>query len=440
MSTDADRPSDARSRVVDCDRRYVWHPYTAREDHETTDPFVIVGASGSTVLDMDGTSYLDGNASWWTTALGHGHPRLVAAIEERCRTVLHVAMAGATTPVAAALARELVAIAPAGLARVFFSDNGSTSVEAGLKMAFQYWRQNGRPERTLFLSLAGAYHGDTHGAMSVGDLAEFQGLFAPLLFEVLRAPEPSEGIAGWERTIVAIEARLARDGDRIAGLIVEPLVQGAAGMRMWAPELLRRLRDATLRADTFLIADEVFTGIGRTGRMWACEHAGVTPDILCTAKGLSGGVVPFAATLATDRVYDGFSGGIERALMHGHTFTGNPLGAAIAREVLAVIRDEQVIEGIPAREALMREAFRGMEKHRAVRDVRTLGMVAACDIGEPGYYGRAGWEVHREARRRGAWIRPLGNTVYLCPPLNIALPDLEKLLEALVASIEAVLD
>ena len=428
-----------REKIVAADRAHVWRPYTSSEDHERRDPFVIAEASGCWLVDVDGRRYLDGNASWWTCAVGHRHPRLVEAIARQSRTLLHCSMAGTTHEQAALLAEELCAVAPEGLERVFFSDDGSTAVEVALKMAFQYWQQNGRPSRKRFVSLARAYHGDTLGAVSVGGVAEFRAVFGPLLFDVISTPDPSEGDAGWEGAVAAIETILGESADDIAGVLVEPVVQGAAGMRIWPPELLARLRHATERADTFLIADEVFTGYGRTGPMWACEHGGVTPDILCAAKGLSGGVLPFAATLATERIYDGFRGGKDRALMHGHTFYGNPLGAAIAREVLAIYRDENVLAHARRNEPTLRAAFEGMASIPGVLRPRATGMVAAIDLGDTGYYGELGWRVHEEARARGAYVRPLGNTVYVCPPLTISADELGQLCEIVRASVEEVL-
>jgi adenosylmethionine-8-amino-7-oxononanoate aminotransferase len=419
-----------RNEILDLDRRYVWRPYTSSDDHASADPIVVVEAEGPYVIDADGTRYIDAHSSWWTASLGHRHPRIVAAITRQCETLIHVAMAGATNPIAAELARDLVSIAPAGLTRVFFSDDGSTAVETAIKMAVQYWRQNGKPARHRFLTLARSYHGDTTGAMSVGAVEAFRGAFAPILFESF-APEEADD---WERSIAAIEERLASD-DRVAAVIVEPMVQGAGGMRMWPASLLARLREATSRADVFLIADEVFTGLGRTGRLWACDHANVAPDLLCTAKALSGGAFPFAATLATDRIYDGFRGDATRALLHGHTFCGNPLGAAVAREVLSIYRDERVIDGIAERAAGIERAFRAIGEIEGVRRARSLGMVGACDLGEAGYFGKRGKDVVREARERGVYLRALGDTIYVCPPLNIPIRVLDSLLDAVHDSV-----
>ena len=350
---------------------------------------------------------------------------------------MHCTLAAATHEPASRLAAELAAIAPEGLDRVFYSDNGSTAVEVALKMAFQYWQQNGRPERTRFLALPGAYHGDTLGAMSAGAVDEFSGVFRPLLFEVGR---PSDAIEQhWEPVFDELFALLRQDADRIAAVIVEPLVQGAAGMRMYPAALLAELRKETERADTFLIADEVFTGFGRTGPMWASDQAGITPDLLCTAKGLSGGVVPFAATLASDRIYEGFRGDKSRALMHGHTFCGNPLGAAVAREVLAIYHDEQALEAAKPKADRLAERIQEMAEVAGVSSPRALGMCAAFEVGARGYMGTIGWQISEAALELGAHLRPLGNTVYVVPPLNIEDADLDRLLDIVRESTERVL-
>lgn len=351
--------------------------------------------------------------------------------------MMHCTLAAATHEPAARLSAELAALAPDGLERVFYSDNGSTAVEVALKMAFQYWQQNGRPERRRFLALPGAYHGDTLGAMSAGAVDEFTACFRPLLFDVARPSILVE--QDWERVFEELVGMLRRDSEEIAAVIVEPLVQGAAGMRMYPAELLAALREETKRADTFLIADEVFTGFGRTGPMWACDQAGIAPDLLCTAKGLSGGVLPFAATLASERIYDGFRGDKSRALMHGHTFCGNPLGAGVAREVLAIYHDEQVLEEAKPKAARLAKRTEDMRKIPGVSSPRALGMCAAFDVGARGYMGMVGWQISELALGLGAHLRPLGNTVYLVPPLNIEDADLERLLDIVHESTERVL-
>ncbi len=441
-------PSSAdRAALVDLARAHLWPPYTSAERHAAQDPLVIVEAEGAWLTDADGRRYLDAISSWWTCTLGHRHPRLVAALAAAVARLDHVSAGGAIHPAVAQLAAELCAVAPPGLERAHFSDDGSTAVEVAIKMAFQYWQQNGRPARRRFLALSSAYHGDTLGAVSLAGAAPggFFTVFAPLLFEVAHAPAPGpapgpggEDAAAWDRVAAALEDRLARDGDTIAGVVVEPLLQGAGGMRTYPAEVLRRLRAATTRADTFLIADEVFTGYGRTGAMWACDLAGVAPDLLCTAKGFTAGMLPMAATLATARIYDGFRAGADgesRALMHGHSFSGHPLGAAIAREVLAIYRDEAVVAGVAPRAARLAATLTELAGVPGVRRTRQLGLVGAVDLGDGGYGGAAGPRLTAAARAHGLYLRPLGDTAYLCPPLTIPLPDLELLLERFAATV-----
>lgn len=411
----------------------MWPPYTSSEDHESVEPLVVVGALGSHLEDQNGKRYIDGNGSWWSNPLGHRHPRLVRALKEQSDRLLHCASSLIANPETAMLAEELVAIAPKGLTRAHFSDDGSTAVEVAIKIAFQYWKQNGAPKRTRFISLGGAFHGDTLGAVSVGGVPTFKSTFSELTFDVFHAGV--DGADGFERAVAAIETELQRNADEIAGVIVEPLIQGAAGMRIWAPELLRRVREATARVDTFLIADEVFTGYGRTGSMWACDHADVSPDLLCIAKCFSGGVLPMAATLATERLYDGFRGKKDRALMHGHTFSGHPLGAAIAREVLSIYRDEGIMNLIATKKTRIARAFDGMRNFANVSNVRTLGMVGALDVGDGGYAGQRGWAVYQEALKLGVFLRPLGDTVYVTPHFNMPDETLDELLAIVRESI-----
>ncbi|MGE0784138.1 MAG: adenosylmethionine--8-amino-7-oxononanoate transaminase [Sandaracinaceae bacterium] len=431
-------PGVTRDDVVALERRHVWPPYTSSERHEGSDPLVVVGAEGPWLFDADGRRLIDGNSSWWTCTLGHGHPRLRAALTRQAEQLMHVAAGGITHPAVALLAEELSQIAPEGLRRVHFSDDGSTAVEVAIKIAFQYWQQNDRPSRTRFVALSGAYHGDTLGAASVAALEEFHRVFAPILFDVIRPPRP-DAAGGWERAFEQLFALLDARADEIAGVIVEPLLQGAAGMQLYPADLLTELRARTRRIDTFLIADEVFTGYGRTGVMWACERAGIAPDLLCTAKGFTAGVLPMAATLATERIYDGFRGGSERALMHGHTFCGNPLGAAVAREVLAIYRDDDVLGQVRAAAPRIEGAFAEIARIPGVRRVRTCGMVGAADLGDGGYRGEAGWRAHEEARALGAFIRPLGDTVYIAPPLNITPDLLTQLLDIVTQSVRKAL-
>ena len=433
--------AEDRARIVALERAHVWPPYTSPEAHEAREPLVIARAEGAWLEDADGRRYLDGVSSWWSQTLGHRPPRLVAAMRAQLDELAHVAAGGITHAQVASLAHELAQVAPPGLVRTHFSDDGSTAVEVAVKIAFQYWQQNGRPRRHRFVALGGAYHGDTIGAASLAALEEFSGVYGPLLFQVIRPPEAGEGEGGWERVVESIERELRERPDEIAAVVIEPLVQGASGMRMHGPEIVRRISEATRAADTFLVADEVFTGYGRTGRMFACDHAGVTPDLLCLGKGFTAGMLPMAATMATARVYDGFRGGPGRALMHGHTFCGHPLGARVAREVLAIYRDEDVLAGVAPRAERIAAFFGELGAVPGVVRTRALGMVGAADLSSgAGYAGTGrGQRVYEEALSRGAYLRPLGDTVYVAPPLTIPLFELDRLLEILGESVRAAL-
>lgn len=450
-----------RARIVQADKAHGWHPYTPMGDYIAhASPLVIERAAGAWLHDADGRRYIDGNASWWVAALGHNHPRLVDALTRQARQLCHVSFAGVTHEPAALLAEELAARCPDGMTRVFFVDDGSTAVEAAVKMAAQYWFQRGKPEKKRFLALEGAFHGETIGATSLGDVEVFSRPFAGLLFDCVRVPPPSEPDA-YERAFEALEQALVAGAAQLAALVLEPLVQGASGMRLYPPAYLRRARELCDRHGVLLVADEVFTGFGRTGRFWACDHAGVTPDLLCTAKGFTGGLLPMGAVVATERVFEGFLGSRDRAFFYGHSFCGNPLGAAVAREVLRVFDDERVLEGIAERARRLDAALASLASLPGVTRTRSLGLIGALDLDLPaldapagsaaheeldaieltpdrGYLAQAGWRVYDEALRRGAYLRPLGSTIYTTPPLTIPLDDLDTLLAILVDSVRAV--
>lgn len=426
-----------RAEVLALDRRHAWHPYASHDDWESDpDALVLTAASGTRFRDADGRWLLDGNASWWTAVLGHRHPRLVAALERQLATMPHVPFAGITHEPAARLASELVAVAPAGLTRVFYSDDGSTALEVAVKMAVQCHAQRGEPRRRRFVALEGAFHGDTVGAASLGGVEVFRRPYASVLFDCLQVPL---GAGGHDRSFDALGKLMDQVGHEVAAVVLEPVLQGAAGMRQYEPALVHRARELTRRAGALLVLDEVFTGFGRTGTFWAAEQAGVTPDLLCTAKALGGGMLPFAATLATEDVFRAFRGGRDRAFFHGHTFCGNPLGAAVAREVLAVFREERVLEGVPRRTAMIEGALLPLGELPGVREVRCVGMVGAVELEGQGYLDSIGWRVYREALARGAYLRPLGNVVYLAPRIDVPEEDLAELLDVLVTSVRAVL-
>jgi len=429
-----------RDEIVRLDRARIWHPYTSIDDWEKTEPIVVTRAQGSSFWDADGTKYLDGNSSWWVATLGHAHPRLLRVLREQAEVLDHCPLAGIAHEPAARLAEELVALAPRGLSRVFYTDNGSGSIEVAVKVAIQAWRQRGAPNKTRFLALDGAFHGDTLAPTSLGGVDVFRRPFADIVFDCVHAPFPAAD--AYERAFETLRAMLLEGKDSIAAVVVEPIVQGASGMRIYEPRFLSDLRELTRDNDVLLIVDEVFAGYGRTGPMWASEHAGITPDIMCVGKAFAM-MIPMAATLVTDDVFDAFRGGKDRTLYYGHTFCGNPVGAALAREVLAIYRDEAVLEQVRTKAPRIRAAFDRMAELPGVDSVRSIGMIGAADLrrsgGASSYLGESGWRVYAEAKRRGAYLRPLGDTVYVCPPLNISESDLDTLLGILEESVVATL-
>jgi adenosylmethionine-8-amino-7-oxononanoate aminotransferase len=401
------------------------------------DPIVVDHASGPYLYDVDGRRYIDANSSWWVAALGHNHPRLVEALKRQAEWNCHSALAGMTHELAALLGEALCEAAPAGLEHVFYSDDGSTAVEVALKASLQYWAQNGRPSRKRFVSLEDAFHGETLGVTAIGGVELFRRPFAGAIPEHLRIPSPAKA-GGLEPAAEILSGVFDQHGETIAAMVIEPVVQGAAGMRIYDPAYLRVARELCDERDVLLIADEVFTGYGRTGPMWACEHAGVVPDLMCIAKGFCGGVLPMAATLASDRIFEGFLGSADRAFYYGHTFCGNPLGAAVALEVLRIYQEERVIERARPRAAAIDAAFEALTELPSVSHSRSLGMIGAVDLtGDSGYLARAGWRVYDEARARGAYLRPMGNVVYVTPPLNIPEDVLDDLLAIVRESIES---
>lgn len=432
-----------RSDIVQADKTYVWHPYTSMDRYVAeVDPLVIHRAEGSRLYDVDGTNYLDGNSSWWVATLGHNHPRLVAALKKQAEQLCHVSLAGVTHENAAILAEELVQIAPRGLNKVFYSDNGSTAVEAALKLALKFWHNEGQLERKRFVAFDGAFHGETVGASSLCGVEVFRRPFAGVLLDCIFVPPPertdSSDEPSYARAFEALE-RMVRDGrNTIAAVVLEPLVQGAAGMRMYDAAYLKHAREVCDRYDVLLVIDEVFTGYGRTGGMWACDAAGISPDLMCVAKGFTGGVLPMSATLTNQRVFDAFLGAPERAFHHGHSYCGNPLGAAVAREVLRVFQDERVLERVVPKAQRIAQAFASMRGLPGVVRTRSLGMIGALDTSsDAGYLGGIGWRVYAEARKRGAYLRPLGDVVYVAPPVNITDEDLDTLLRIVEESVRA---
>jgi adenosylmethionine-8-amino-7-oxononanoate aminotransferase len=418
------------SALVEADRAHLWHPFTQQGEWAREDPVIIERAEGTDLVDTQGRRYIDGVSSLWCNVHGHRHPRIDAAIRDQLDRVAHSTMLGLSHPSAIELAQRLVEVAPPGLTRVFYSDSGSTATEIALKMAFQYWRQQGDERRTRFVSLREAYHGDTIGSVSVGGIDLFHATYRPLLFDTLSAA-PGD--------IDSMRALFEAHPGEIAAVIMEPLVQGAAGMIVHPEGYLRAVRELCDEHDTLLICDEVAVGFGRTGRMWACEHEDVAPDLLCTAKGITGGYLPLAATLATERVYQGFLGDHAdfRTFFHGHTYTGNPLACAAALATLDVFEQERTLERLAPKIALLGELLEPIAAMPEVAEVRRRGFMTGIELVEQPTELRMGHRVTLEARARGAIVRPLGDTIVLMPPLAISEADLTRLLEIVGESIAA---
>jgi len=393
---------------------------------------VIERAEGTDLIDAEGNRYIDGVSSLWCNVHGHRHPLIDQAVHDQLERVAHSTMLGLTHRSAAELAARLVDLAPPGLNRVFYSDSGSTATEVALKMAFQYWQQRGgqHTRRTSFVSLRDAYHGDTLGAVSVGGIDLFHSMYSPLLFEAHRV-DPGDA--------EQLECVLDFHSEEVAAVIVEPLVQGAAGIRVQPPGYLRQVRELCDRHDVFLICDEVATGLGRTGTMFACEQEGVAPDFLCLGKGLTGGYMPLAATMTTERVYAGFLGAAEDActFFHGHTFTGSPLACAAALANLDAFQSEHTLLRLQPKIRLLGETLDEVAAMAEVAEVRGRGFMAGIDLGDHHPSLRLGHRVVLEARRRGAIIRPLGDVIVLMPPLSISKADLRRLVEIVGESIRA---
>jgi adenosylmethionine-8-amino-7-oxononanoate aminotransferase len=407
--------------LISLEKRHLWHPFTpmrqwCAEEHT---PLMLVEGHGCTLRDQFGSEYLDGNASIWTNAHGHNHPAINAAITAQLGKVAHTSFLGFTHEPAIRLAKELVDLVPSGrLTRAFFTDNGSTAIESAVRMALQFWKQNGRPQRDTLVAFDRAYHGDTLGAASLGGIPLFKGSGNDFGYRVV--------------TVSSVEELAALDSDPIAAVIIEPLIQGAAGMRLWPKGMLKAL-DAWRQAhDVFLILDEVMTGFGRTGSMFACEHEDVVPDFLCLAKGLTGGYLPLAVTLTSERVFEGFLGEPHegRTFFYGHSYAGSQLGCAAALASLRVFREDRVLEQLPAKITRLGELMASLPGYRQ------CGMIAAMTVDSPDL--TLGAKICLAARKHGLLTRPIGNTLVLMPPLCVTLDEIKRMVAALRAALAEV--
>jgi adenosylmethionine-8-amino-7-oxononanoate aminotransferase len=467
LSRMATEPTPAELELWD--RTHVWHAFTQMAEYR---PLLIERAQGCTLVDVEGRELIDGVSSLWCNVHGHRHPRIDAAIRAQLDQVAHVTLLGMAHPTTVKLARRLVEIAPAGLEHVFFSDSGASAVEVALKMAFQYWQQRAPsseqgaesrtresptsvspPARTKYLALDNAYHGDTLGSVSVGGVARFHEMFRPLLFDVVRVAAPDmyrlpAGIAlegACQHYLAEFERVFVEHHAELVAVVIEPLVQAAAGMLMHPPGYLRGVRELTQRYGVPLIADEVAVGMGRTGTMFACEQEEVTPDFLCLAKGLTGGYLPLAATLTTNAVWQAFLGKFDesKTFFHGHTYGGNPLGAAAALATLDIFDEERTLEQLPAKVARLAANLAPLAQHPHVGQVRQRGLIAGIELVQDRAARKAypwqekrGHRVCEQTLAEGVWLRPLGNVVVIMPPLAISNEQLDKICRAVAHGID----
>jgi adenosylmethionine---8-amino-7-oxononanoate aminotransferase len=437
------------------DKKYLWHPFTQQREWER-DPAItiITRGKGTYLYDAQGKRYLDGISSLWCNVHGHRVPAIDRAIQRQLKKVAHSTLLGASNEPAILLAEKLVKLAPRGLTRVFYSDSGSEANEIAMKMAFQYWRQRkpARTKKNLFLTVREGYHGDTIGSVSLGGIDLFHGLYGPLLFDTLKVKSPhgyesrKVSHAEWLKDCVReAEAVFRKFGPRLAAVHMEPLIEGAGGMLVHPWGYLKAIRRLCDRHDVLLILDEVATGFGRTGTMFACEQEGVRPDILCLAKNLTGGYLPVAATMTTQGVYEAFLGSFEsgRTFYHGHTFTGNPLGCAAALANLGLIGKPAFLRGVREKSRLLQEWTGPLMDHPHVGEIRLRGLMGGIELvkdksrgtGYP-YALKMGYRVCSEAKKLGVLLRPLGNVIVLMPPLAISIPDLKRLVRAIGEAVE----
>ena len=451
------RARNRRARLRRDDQTFVWHPFTQMAEWEQTQPVIIERGEGRYLIDTEGKRYYDGVSSIWVNVHGHRNRVLDRALRDQLEKIAHSTLLGLSNVPSIELAKELIAIAPPGLQKVFYSDNGSTAMEVAIKLAFQYWQQQGRQfrKKRKFLSFDMAYHGDSLGTVSLSGISQFHQRYKSLLFKPLKGISPycyrcplqlrypSCRLA----CLQPIEALLRDHHRNTAALVIEPMIQGVGGMITSPPGYLRAIRELCTRFDVLLIADEVATGFGRTGKMFACDHEGVTPDLMAVSKGLTGGYMPLAATLTTQRIYDGFLGAYEdfRTFFHGHSYTGNPLGCAVALASLRQMKRTRLLEALPQKVRVLRNALRPLKSLAHVGQVRQLGFMVGIELIKNkrtrdvyDVRERMGYRVAMEARRRRLMIRPIGDIIILMPPLTATVNELQGIVETVKCSIQSV--
>ncbi|PKN19460.1 MAG: adenosylmethionine--8-amino-7-oxononanoate transaminase [Deltaproteobacteria bacterium HGW-Deltaproteobacteria-6] len=440
------------------DLQYIWHPCSQMKDYEDFPPIIIERGKGAYLYDVDGKSYLDAVSSWWVNLFGHANDRIRKALSLQAQKLEHVIFANFSHEPAVDLAEEIVRITPEGLSKVFFADNGSSAVEAALKMSFHYHQQTGRTGKTKFAAVTDAYHGETLGALSVGDLDLYSKIYKPLMMNTFRAAGPDCYRCPYGKTrgtcaaecFEAMERMVTDHADEICGVIIEPLVQCAAGMKIYPPVYLRKLRDLCTKHHIHFIADEIAVGFGRTGKMFACEHAGVAPDILCLSKGITGGYLPLSQVVTTDEIYSAFYADYTelKAFLHSHSYTGNALACAVAREVLHIFQDENILARNEVKARMISEKVsKWFDGHPCVGEYRQLGMIGALELVADqktkaafDWQKRVGYGIYRIALTKGVLLRPLGNVIYFMPPYVVEEEDIEKMVRVAFESINRYFD
>ncbi len=439
--------------LTERDLKSVWHPCTQMKDHEWLPLVPIERGDGVWLYDFDGRRYLDAISSWWVNLFGHANPRINAALVEQMEKLEHVILAGFSHEPVVTLSEKLVGLTPDGLSKCFYADNGSSAIEVAVKMSFHYWKNRGRPRKTKFMTLENSYHGETLGALAVGNVPLYKETYGPLLMDTITVPSPDcferEPGQSWEEhtreRFMALEKTLERHADETCAVLVEPLVQCAGYMRMHDPVYLSLLREACDRYEVHFIADEIAVGFGRTGTMFACEQADVTPDFMCLSKGLTGGYLPLSVVLTKDEVYDAFYDEYTNltAFLHSHSYTGNPLGCTAALATLSIFEEDNVVENNRARSRRMSEAIAELEDHPHVGEIRQHGMILAIEMvkdkatREPyPWQERRGLNVYRYALDSGVVLRPLGNVVYFMPPYVIEDDEIDLMARTAIAGID----
>jgi len=438
--------ADQNQAYVDRDLSVLWHPCTQMKDHEQVPMIPIRRGQGVWLEDYAGRRYLDAISSWWVNLFGHSNPVINAALHEQLEQLEHVILAGFTHEPAISLAERLIRLAPTGLARCFYADNGSSAIEVALKMSYHYWKNRGDTQKKRFVTLANSYHGETLGALAVGDVALYKQTYAPLLMEVITVPSPDcyhrDDGESWRdytiRRFADMESALTRHAGEICAVIIEPLVQCAGGMRMYDPIYLKLLREACDRHQVHLIADEIAVGFGRTGTLFACEQADITPDMLCLSKGLTGGYLPLSAVLTRDEIYRGFYDeyAAGKAFLHSHSYTGNALACTAALATLDIFEQEPVLERNRELAAYMGSAAARMAGHPHVAEIRQTGMILALEIAQDKrrrtaypWQQRRGLRIYRHALEKGVLLRPLGDVVYFMPPYVINNEEIDTMID-----------